>query len=241
LSKALANGGDFAEIFLEDRVTASIGCEDRKIERVVSGIDRGAGLRVAAGEMTAFASTNDLSASGLRKLAERVSRGISAPVGEYRLPEVSDVEFGTLPIKYPSSVKSSEKVAKVLEANEAAWSLGDRIVQVQVRYGDSRQRIIIANSDGLFVHDERNYIIFLVQAVGKKGEIIQTGYEPVGGLMGFELFDDTSPERVARLAGERALRMLDAGPAPTGIMPVVISSICGEAGRKNRIGSRERT
>jgi TldD protein len=227
LSTALSNGGDFAEIFLEERVSASIGCEDRKIERVVSGTDRGAGLRVAVGEMTAYASTNDLSASGLRKLAERVSKGISAPVGTYRIPEISDVEFGKRPIKYPSSVKSSEKVDKVLEANEVAWSISDRIVQVLVRYGDSQQRVIIANSNGLFVHDERNYIIFLVRAVGKKGEIIQTGYEPIGGLMGFELFDETSPEQTARLAGERALKMLDAGPAPTGIMPVVISSEAG--------------
>jgi TldD protein len=177
--------------------------------------------------MTAYASTNDLSASGLRKLAERVSKGISAPVGTYRIPEISDVEFGKRPIKYPSSVKSSEKVDKVLEANEVAWSISDRIVQVLVRYGDSQQRVIIANSNGRFVHDERNYIIFLVRAVGKKGEIIQTGYEPIGGLMGFELFDETSPEQTARLAGERALKMLDAGPAPTGIMPVVISSEAG--------------
>jgi TldD protein len=227
LSTALSNGGDFAEVFLEERVSASIGCEDRKIERVVSGTDRGVGLRVAVGEMTAYASTNDLTASGLRKLAEHVSKGINAPARRYRFPEVSQVEFGKKAIKYPSSVKSSKKVEKVLEANEVAWSLSDHIIQVQVRYGDSQQRVVIANSDGLFVHDERNYIIFLLQAVGKKGDIIQTGYEPVGGLMGFELFDEISPERIARLAAERALKMLDAEPAPAGIMPVVISSEAG--------------
>ena len=224
---ALGNGGDFAEIFLEERTSASIGCEDRKIERVVSGVDRGAGLRVVVGEMTAYASTNDLTASGLRELAERVSRGISASAGTYLFPEVCDVEFGRKAIKYPSSVKTSDKVSKVLEGNEVAWSSGNRIAQVKVRYGDSQQRVVIANSDGLFVSDERNYIIFMVQAIGKKGDVIQTGYEPVGGAMGFELFDQVSPSEVARLAAERALRMLDAEPAPTGIMPVVISSEAG--------------
>jgi len=227
LSAALSNGGDFAEIFLEERLSASIGCEDRKIERVVSGTDRGAGLRVVVGDMTAYASTNDLSASSLRELAERVSRGVNAAAGKYVFPEVSDVEFGAKPIKYPSQVGTDEKVAKVLEGEEVAWSFGDRIAQVQARYGDSQQRVIIANSDGLFVSDERNYIIFLVQAVAKKDDVIQTGYEPAGGAMGFELLDKVSPSEVARLAAERALKMLGAGPAPVGVMPVVISSEAG--------------
>ena len=224
---ALGNGGDFAEIFLEERTSASIGCEDGKIERVVSGVDRGAGLRVVVGEMTAYASTNDLTASGLQELAERVGKGIGASAGTYLFPEVCDVEFGRKAIKYPSSVKTSDKVSKVLEGNEVAWSSGNRIAQVKVRYGDSQQRVVIANSDGLFVCDERNYIIFMVQAIGRKGDVIQTGYEPAGGAMGFELFDQVSPSEVARLAAERALKMLDAEPAPTGIMPVVISSEAG--------------
>jgi len=231
LRAALGNGGDFAEIFIEERVSASIGCEDHKIERVLSGADRGAGLRVSVGEMTAYASTNDLSASGLRELAERVSKGVSASVGKYVFPEVSPevsgVRFGEKPIKYPSRVTAGDKVAKVLEANEVAWSYGDRIAQVQVRYGDSQQRVIIANSNGLFTFDERNYIIFIVHTVAKKAGIIQTGYEPVGGLMGFELFDEVSPGEVAALAAERAIKMLDADPAPAGTMPVVISSEAG--------------
>jgi len=227
LRAALANGGDFAEIFLEDRLSVSIGCEDNKIERVVSGTVRGAGLRVVIGEMTAYASTNDLSPSGLRDLAERVSKGISAPTGTYTFPEVYNNGFGKKSIKYPSSVSINDKVSKVLEGNEVAWSVGDRITQVQVRYGDSQQRVIIANSNGLFASDERIYSIFLVQSVAKKDEIIQTGYEPAGGSVGFELFDEVAPATVARLSAERALKMLDAGPAPAGIMPVVISSEAG--------------
>jgi TldD protein len=227
LRAALRNGGDFAEIFCEERVSASIGCEDNKIDRVVSGTDRGAGLRVIVGDMTAYASTNDLSPSGLRELAERVSRGIQARVGTYRFPDVSDVRFGTLGVTYPSGVPSSEKVSKVLEANDVARSHGNRIAQVQVRYGDSLQQVVIANSDGLFVTDERVYIIFLVQVVARKDDVIQTGYEPVGGTLGFELFDKVSPADVARLATERALKMLDAVPAPTGVMPVVMSSEAG--------------
>jgi len=227
LDIALRNGGDFAEIYLEERESISIGCEDNKIERVISGTDRGAGLRVLVGEMTAYASTNDLTLSGLRKLAERVSKGISAYAGTYLFSDSCDIGFEAKRIKYPSSVPASEKVSKVLEANEVAWSHGDRITQVQVRYGDSQQHVVIANSEGLFATDERIHVIFLVQTVAKKRGIIQTGYEPIGGSMGFEIFDTRSPSEVARVASERALKMLDAEPAPTGIMPVIISSEAG--------------
>ncbi len=227
MRSALKNGGDFAEIFLEERVSVTIACEDKKVERVTSGTDRGAGLRVTVGEMTAYASTNDLTASGLRELAERVSRGVSAPSGKYVFAEPRDIEFGRKAVKYPSSAPTSDKVSKVLEGNEVVWSLGDRILQALVRYGDSQQRVIIANSDGLLVADERIHVIFVVQAVAGKDGLIQTGYEPIGGSVGFEIFDKASPAKVARAAGEQAMRMLDAAPAPTGIMPVVISSEAG--------------
>ncbi|RJP14039.1 MAG: TldD/PmbA family protein [Candidatus Abyssobacteria bacterium SURF_5] len=227
LQLALKNGGDFAELFIEERFSVSIGCEANKIERVISGTDRGAGLRVVVGDMTAYASTNQLTAAALRDLAERVSKGIRAPVQKYTFPEAVKVSFEKKRIKYPSAVPASEKVSKVLEANETAWSAGKEVVQVLVRYGDSRQRVIIANSSGLLVTDERDHIIFLVHSVAKRGDLIQTGYEPVGGTMGFEMFEDTTPAKVARTAAEQALRMLDASPAPTGIMPVVVGAEAG--------------
>jgi TldD protein len=227
LRAALNNGGSFAELFIEERLSVSIGCEDNKVERVITGVDKGAGLRVVIGEMTAYASTNDLTPSGLRELAERVSKGINAPVENYVFPEASGAQFGTKSIRYPSSVASHEKASKVLEANEIAWSFDERIVQVQVRYGDSQQRVIIANSDGLFASDERVHIVFIVQAIAKQNGVIQTGYEPVGSSKGFELFDEFSPATIAELATKRALKMLGAVPAPTGIMPVVMSSEAG--------------
>jgi TldD protein len=227
LRTALSNGGTFAEIFFEERHSVSIGCEDNKIDRVVSGADSGVGLRVIVGEMTAYASTNDLTPAGLRELAERVSKGINAPIEQYTFPEADHVEYGNKPIIYPSSIPSAEKASKVLEGSETAWSLDDRVVQVQARYGDSQQRVIIANSDGLFVADERIHLIFLVHAVAVQNGIIQTGYEPIGSSKGFEIFDEHNPSEIARHAAERALKMLGAAPAPTGIMPVVISSEAG--------------
>ena len=57
-------------------------------------------------------------------------------------------------------------------------------------------------------------------AAGDTG--MQTGYETVGHTIGFELFDRVDVEELARKAARQALTKLDARPAPSGAMPVVI-------------------
>ncbi|OPX81748.1 MAG: protease TldD [Pelotomaculum sp. PtaB.Bin013] len=87
--------------------------------------------------------------------------------------------------------------------------------------------MVIANSAGVFVEDERIRTRLLVQAVAAADGKIQTGYEAVGSLSGFELFDRCHPEEVAEVAARRSVQMLAAKPAPAGKMPVVMA---GEAG-----------
>src|SRR5437660_10155751 len=70
LDHALQHGGDFAEVFVEDRRSSSGRFDDGRVEELVSGRDRGAGLRVVRGDTTGFAHTADLSRSGLLHAAE---------------------------------------------------------------------------------------------------------------------------------------------------------------------------
>ena len=48
LHRALQAGGDFAEVFVEDRRVSSARLDDAKIEELTSGRERGAGIRVVA-------------------------------------------------------------------------------------------------------------------------------------------------------------------------------------------------
>ncbi len=66
LAAALRSGGEFAEVYAEDKASTSAGLDDGRIEQVTSGRDRGAGIRVVNGETTGYAYTADLSESGLR-------------------------------------------------------------------------------------------------------------------------------------------------------------------------------
>ena len=73
LGGALARGGDMAEVFVEDRQTSGASLDDRRVEELSSGHERGAGIRVVGGETTGFAHTADLSEEGLRAAAEAAS------------------------------------------------------------------------------------------------------------------------------------------------------------------------
>ena len=70
LAAALRRGGEFAEVFAEDKRSTGISLDDRRVEELSSGRDRGAGIRVVVGETTGFAHTADLSEAGLLAAAE---------------------------------------------------------------------------------------------------------------------------------------------------------------------------
>ncbi|MBW2182893.1 MAG: TldD/PmbA family protein [Deltaproteobacteria bacterium] len=228
LKTSLKNGGDFAEVFYEHVQPISIVCEDGKIEKIISGIDVGIGLRVIYSNKTAYAYTNQLTNEGLLEVADAVSTACQGKVFEKDISLVKkSAEIAHAIKRLPQEVSIDEKVSLVKRANDVARSWDKRIKQVKVVYADSVRSIAVANNAGDLTEDYRTATMFLVQIVATENDVIQTGYEPVGGVIGFELFDDNPPEKVAEIAGARAVRMLQARKAPGGTMPVVLSSEAG--------------
>ena len=107
-------------------------------------------------------------------------------------------------------------------ANEAARAQGSAISQVSARYGDSRRRILVANSDGVLAEDDQVRTLFSVSCVASGDTGLQTGRESTGRTVGFELFDEADVEEMGRRAAERAITKLSARPAPSGAVPVVV-------------------
>jgi TldD protein len=224
LGEALRTGGDFAEVFAEDRRGSMVQLDDGRIEDVVSGRDRGAGIRVVVGETTGFAHTADLSEAGLRAAARAAAAAARSGGGGVRqvalsrrpAPAPNDVAV------FPETVPKGTKVELLRRADEAARSSGAAIRQVSAGYGDSRRRIMVANSDGVLAQDDQVKTRFAVSCVAVGDTGLQTGRESVGLTVGFELFDRYQVEDLARRAATRALAKLSARPAPSGSMPVVI-------------------
>ncbi|HEY4332352.1 MAG TPA: TldD/PmbA family protein [Ilumatobacteraceae bacterium] len=229
LATALRNGGDFAEVYAEDKSSTSAGLDDGRVEQVTSGRDRGAGIRVVSGDTTGFAYTADLSEAGLRAAAE-AARAVATQGGggvqSIGLTRSAPHPVNTVEV-YPDTVSKSAKVALLKRIDEAARGAGGSIAQVSAGYGDIRKRIIVANSDGLLAEDEqvRHSVRISVVANGDAG--MQTGFESLGRTMGFEVFDEYDVEEMARAAAQQAITKLRARPAPSGSVPVVIKAGSG--------------
>jgi len=224
LGAAVKGGAEFAEIFAEDKRSTSAGLDDGRIEQVTSGRDRGAGIRVVKGDTTGFAHTADLSEAGLLAAAQSAAAAASQGGGGVRtiaLTRVEPTKVNTIEC-YPDDVPKAAKVELLRRVDEAARSAGAAIVQVSAGYGDSRRRILVANTDGVLAEDEqvRGLIRLSVVANGDAG--MQTGFQSAGQTVGFEMFDTVDVEALARDAARQAITKLSARPAPSGALPVVI-------------------
>jgi TldD protein len=226
LGTALKTGGDFAEIFVEDKRSSNARLDDGKIEELSSGRDRGAGIRVVVGDTTGFAHTADLSESGLRTAAEAAAAAARSSEGGSRSIDLTRVTAPApnLVLVQPEDIAKGAKVALLTRANDAARAESGAIKQVSARVADNRRRILVANSDGLLAEDDQVKTLFAVSCVAAGDTGMQTGYESVGFTIGWELFDRVDVEEHARKVAQQALTKLNARPAPSGTMPVVIGS-----------------
>ncbi len=224
LAGAVRTGGDFAEVYAEDKRSTSAGLDDGRVEQVTSGRDRGAGIRVVRGDTTGFAYTSDMSERGLTVAADAAAAAASQGGGGVRT-----VSLTAAPTHRPNaigvdpdSVPKAAKVELLERMNEAARAYGPEIVQVSAGYGDSRKRTLVANTDGVLATDEVVRTLMRVSAVADGDSGMQTGYQSMGHTVGFEIFDTVDVEELAREAARQAITKLAARPAPSGALPVVI-------------------
>ncbi len=228
LKKTLVNGGQFADIFFEHKQSTTIQLEDNKIEKVLTGLDSGVGIRLISKGITAYAYSNDFSEQTLLDIAGTVSKIAEDAHADFSMDLKKRYPNIIFPImKKPEEIPISLKIEHVKRANEIARKFDQKIKQVNVIYRDTIQKITSFTSQGFFANDERTYTTGIVQVIATDGENIQTGYEAIGGLIGLELFDSLPLEQVALTAAKRAVKMLSARRAPGGRMPVVISSLAG--------------
>lgn len=229
LNLALKKGGDYADIYIEKRENSSILCEDNRLEKMHSGAESGVGIRVVKGQQTAYVYTNDIRLAALRQAAATAGQAINRADGQskaIRLGVQSDHGLRAENQEKPI-VAWDHKISRVLEANQAARAQGPYIRQVSVGIADIKKQIIMANSCGELVEDYYKRIRGVINVVAGNDGILQTGYESVGGVCGWELLEEVPWQDKARQAAQLAIDMLSARPAPAGRMPVIMSAKAG--------------
>lgn len=225
LGKALAKGGDFADVYVENRISRNILMEESKFRSAVFGITQGAGVRVISGDKTGFAYTDEISEDKLSKAAETASfiargGGASRPrdVQPENRPSNSTV---AIPL---GDVADEKRLDVMRRAHQAALDYDPRIKLASINYYDEVRGRTIANSEGLLLHDEQPLMFFIVQTLGVGNGTRHMGRERLSKHMGFEMFDRFPPEDVARTCARESIAMLEARECPAGRMDVVMQN-----------------
>ena len=226
ISIVLHGGADFVEVFAEHSKNNRIGYSDRRIETVSDRVISGVGIRGFVGTRTYFASTTDLSPSGLRACAQRVAQAVGSPVD--RIPDFALVERinpNIHPItSVPSTVPAKVRADLLRSACAKAYEASDKIIQVSGMLLAMEKSFTVANSEGLYTSDRQIRTRMSVSAVASNGTENQEGSSSPGRSMGLELFDQISPESIGAEAARQALVNLRAVPCPSGTMPVAIEN-----------------
>jgi len=224
LQEALARGGDAADLFAEQRFRTSIVLDSGKIDSVTYGYPRGAGVRVVRRNQTGYAFSDEVSYASLLDTA-RVASGVVETQSRTNPIDVTRRNIAqpfTLLNPEPLLVEAS-KLDLLMRMDAAARAADSRIVSVRIEYLDEARDILIGTSEGIYVIDRQYFTSVSCFPAAQAGGKRASGLGTLGGRVDAEYFTRVSPEGAAKAASLQAVRLLDAGPAPAGPMPVVIA------------------
>ena len=225
IQKALEKGGEFADVYVENRISRNIIMEESKFKSAVFGINQGAGVRVIAGDKTGFAYTDDITEENLMRAAEvasYVARGTekTEPVP---VKEQSRESYITVDLLL-EDIADEKRLEVMQRANQAALDYDPKIKMALISYYDEVRGRTIANSEGLLLSDELPLMFFIVQTLGVGNNTRHMGRERLSKHSGFEMFDRVTPEEVARTCARESVVMLEAADCPAGKMDVVMQN-----------------
>ena len=222
VERALEHGGDFAEVFCEQRAGLGLAVDESRVERVQRGSDRGAGVRVVRGETTYFAHVDGLAEEDLERAADAVAAAVRSERSQPQALRALQAAYPQEIETPPGDVPAERKADLLRTCDETARAAGAEVAQVMASYAEGRRLVTVANSSGRFASDDRTRVRLGVQVVARRNGTVETGFETLGGHRGFELVEAGGAERTAERAAQVALTLLDADPAPAGAMPVVV-------------------
>jgi len=223
LAEGLRTGADFAEIYIEDVSQLQLGLDDSRLEQAIRGIDRGAGIRLFFGSLVTYAYTDVLTEESMIEAARS-----AASAGESsNKNQVIDLTETKSPLQFTiekpfDTLSIEDKVAILNNIDEVARAHSPLIAQVFGRYVERSRKMWLFNSDGLMVHDEREFVEMMMGVIAQKDGILQQSFSGFGGQTGLELLDNNDPIAKVKESADSAIKMLDAKPAPAGEMTVVL-------------------
>ena len=246
IEAALSGNADFAEIFEEQKKSSAVGMLNGRTIRASSGINYGVGIRLMAGTNVVYVYTCDRSEDALIKLAKEAASALKGgSSAQIKQIEALSKSSPSVLVIDPLTVSKKQNIEFLKEASDYALNYDELITQVAASYATSNRVIHIRNNEGLNKEESQTRIRFSLEAVASKGNEKQTGRIAPGTMRGYEFINEYPMLDKTRECCETAIRMINAGYAPSGKMPVIIGNgfggvifheACGHALESTAVG-----
>ena len=225
LAAAMSTGADFAEVYAERTRDNGIRFLNGKIDTANDSVTSGVGIRAFIGTRTVYATTTDLSRSGLIRCAKAVADALGQSREQVGIHLTERIFPNIHPVKVlPGSTPMNIRTDILKDACFAATNYDEKIKQVMGNLASTDHTILVANSEGLYTSDRHVRTRIAVHAVASDGHENQSGFYAPGRGMGLEMFEFIDPKEVGKTAADEALVNLRADYCPAGQMTVAIES-----------------
>ncbi len=223
---------DDADLYFQYTRSEGWSLEEGIVKSGSFGIDQGVGVRAVAGEKTAFAYSDDISAAALMDAAHTV-RTIAAAGQSRRVKVNTPHKLATsralyLPMDPIGSLDSTAKVALLERIEKMARAKDPRIKQVMASLSGEYDVVLVARADGTRAADVRPLVRLGLSVIAEQtiaGEVRrETGSGGGGGRFGYAHFNDSVIEGYVNDAVNAALTNLESRAAKAGEMSVVLGS-----------------
>ncbi|MBL8524610.1 MAG: metalloprotease TldD [Betaproteobacteria bacterium] len=224
----LTHDADYADLFFQYSRTEGWSLEEGRVKSGSFNIDQGVGVRVVAGEKTAFAYSDDISREALSSAAA-ATRGIARAGGNGSAGKsnktVAKAGHSLYTFNDPvSSFSDADKVRILERLEQFARAIDPRVKEVMGRLSGEYDVVMVARHDGTLAADVRPLVHIGLTVIAEQNGRREQGGTGGGGRYDYTYFSDDVLREIAHQAVREALINLDAKPAPAGQMAVVLGS-----------------
>ena len=149
LNAALSTGGDYAEIYVEQKRFSAVGLDNGKVESVGGALGFGAGIRILKGFASVYGYTSDLSPKSMLELATKLAASYK---GE-RLIEVKTIKHIKVKNKHKivnsvMDIPLEEKISYLKECYNITKAVDERLVRIIDSLSNYHTDVEIFNAEG---------------------------------------------------------------------------------------------
>jgi TldD protein len=223
IQAALDSGGDFAELFCEDRSELMIEEQHAQVQNVTSARLYGVGIRVLNGSNSSYTYTNDPGEEALTAAAREAALALQckSPGLACALFQEQAYPPANACRQDPVQVVPEAKATLLHEMDAFARSVSPLVKNIKADYFETRQKITIFNSEGVCAQEKRTYCRVRLTITVCDAKKTKAEWHDLVRNDGFGFQDSALWQFEIQGLIDRMVTFLNAGSAPSGVMDVV--------------------